>query len=198
VDRTPSIWQLLDGSLICTFATDEDGQLDIKCVFSYDGGATWTPTPRLIYSDGNNCARTSVRQFLNGEIVVAFVHVSGGLQQILLSKSLDNGQTWLSPYTVVGANAWRDNPSLFLAPSGELFCLFIGFLDETRQKLSLDRGETWIDFGNPILTHVAQEWRPSMALSDAGYLMFVVEDQTNNNIWAYTGLGHAVWQTLFI
>ncbi len=91
----PWVTALWDDILLCVFITDEDRtepdkpgtpppqlNMDVKCVWSTDGGRTWSRPAQTVYSDTHKCYMPGVgvlkRQAEEAEVLVLFLETEKG------------------------------------------------------------------------------------------------------------------------
>lgn len=91
----PWVTKLWDDTLLCVFITDEDRStpdkpgtpppllnMDVKCVWSTDGGRTWSRPAQTIYNDTHKCYMPGVgvlkRNAGEAEILVLFLETEKG------------------------------------------------------------------------------------------------------------------------
>jgi hypothetical protein len=83
---------------LATWLDAREGHSGVWMSRSKDGGKTWEPN-RPIYSDPTcPCCRTSVAVASDGTIYVAWRAIlPGDVRDVVVTKSLDGGQTWAKP-----------------------------------------------------------------------------------------------------
>lgn len=91
----PWVAKLWEDTLLCAFITDEDRKtpdkpgtpppylnMDVKCIWSTDGGRTWSRPAQTIYADTHKCYMPSVAVLKRGakeaEILVLFLETEKG------------------------------------------------------------------------------------------------------------------------
>jgi hypothetical protein len=87
-----------DGSLLATWLDAREGHSGVWMSRSRDGGRTWEHN-RPIYSDPTcPCCRTSVAVASDGTVYVAWRAIlPGDVRDVVVTKSVDGGQTWGAP-----------------------------------------------------------------------------------------------------
>ena len=98
-DRDPSVAQLPDGRLLCTFFTYAPPRIAVMTVESRDLGRTWDAQPRLV-REGFACS-TPVRVLPGGRLVLGVYSERQGERAfgaVLLSD--DGGTTWSEPVPI--------------------------------------------------------------------------------------------------
>ena len=68
---------------------------------STDGGKTWAPRVRVDMGEACPCCRTALATSKDGTLFMAWRHVfTGGIRDIVLARSSDQGATWSEPVRV--------------------------------------------------------------------------------------------------
>ena len=101
---------------------------------SADGGATWTPVARPLYTagttGGDGCYEPAAVQLPSGEVQLFFAnehgHAGDRSQEIDVMRSRDSGRTWTPPVAVTYRPGGRDGmPVPILSPDGQSILLAI-------------------------------------------------------------------------
>ena len=151
-DRHPSVIELADGTLLCSFFayTGPHDRCGTHVVRSFDGGQTWEKDacklPSPMGWDGTDGAWA---QMEDGSVLLAVyggVESVGGMSHIGLFRTKDSGETW-EMVSVVKCEHEMSEPGLALLPDGRLVLMT---RPEGDIAWSEDGGETWsspVSFG---------------------------------------------------
>ena len=156
-DRSPSIRELSDGTLICTFLTwpnDDAGSSDgnpskgvrVGFIRSFDGGDTWESEPRRlppVYMSESPGHEAPVVELADGTILQA-VHGwhqphRGGNARIGVFASKDRGEAWERRAEIASDHSLCE-PEIARLSDGTLVILT---RDEGDITWSTDNGHTW-------------------------------------------------------
>jgi Neuraminidase (sialidase) len=150
-DRDPSITQLKDGRLACTFFSlakpDKPGiphvGLGAFVVTSADGGQTWSP-PHGIAGRDYYCS-SPMRELSNGHLVLGLYHEQGGMPGGAVTTSEDGGKTWLKPVHIDGGEQkLAAETDVIELKDGRLYAALRGDGDQQMcWSASRDHGRTW-------------------------------------------------------
>jgi sialidase-1 len=159
-DRHPSLLELPDGTLLCTFFTYWGGDLrrdpvlahHVQLVRSFDGGRTWEQTPRRLPSSFLGEETDGPLLLLPDGAVMVAVNgppADGSPEQIAVLRSRDAGESW-EVLSTVRTDHELSEPSIACLPDGRLVMM-------ARPKgdicWSSDGGRTWSEpqtFGVPM------------------------------------------------
>lgn len=161
-DRDPSVVQLKDGRMACTFFTlkpKPDGQkgfdgLGSFIVTSADHGKTWEPEPRQI-AKGYYCS-SPVRELKNGRLALGLYREdkTGACGAAVFSE--DGGKTWGTPADIpTGGLRYDAETDLIELKDGSLFAALRG-AKHSGWSVSRDGGNRWSvaeQFGFPGHCH---------------------------------------------
>ena len=144
-DRDPSITQLRDGRLACTYFTREaTGEVDTWMVFSADASLTWSAPQRIA---AGYAVSSPVRQLKSGRLVLGIYSENESTHQAFgaVVRSDDAGQTWSAPAIIDNAGARLDaETDLIELNDGTLWAAQRGGSGAPmHQSLSRDGGVTW-------------------------------------------------------
>lgn len=144
-DVSPSIVQLMNGTILVVWQSTRTGNNDIFCRKSPDGGASWSSeTP--ITTDANEDRNPSVTQMEDGRIWVVWHSNRLGDNEVL-GKVYD-GLSW-SDYMRLTTNAQDDtNPSILQTIDGTLWLFWssppsVNARNDLYYKTLLNNGDTW-------------------------------------------------------
>ena len=101
-DRDPSVVQLEDGRILCTFftlPTDDSSSIQIttKITESSDGGKTWS-SPKTVYE--GYAVSSPIRVISNGSLLMPLYRQANNTAWGAVGISHDNGATWKTPVTI--------------------------------------------------------------------------------------------------
>lgn len=146
-DRDPSITQLRDGRLLCTFfslrATGEgkwDG-LGSHCVISTDGGKTYG-APQVINKD-YYCS-SPARELSDGTLVLGLYRETGDNANGAVTRSTDGGKTWSAAIDIDNGGLRLDaETDVIELKDGRLYAAQRTSKEPMRFSVSSDKGLTW-------------------------------------------------------
>ena len=101
-DRDPSVVQLEDGRILCTFftlPTDDSSstQITTKITESSDSGKTWS-SPKTVYE--GYAVSSPIRVLSNGSLLMPLYRQANNTAWGAVGISYDNGATWNTPVTI--------------------------------------------------------------------------------------------------
>lgn len=139
-----------NGDIVCAYYSDEDDYsiFEIKCKISKDGGATWGNTIDVLdYTTvvGDDYGAFQMVKDVNGTIILVAELTTGTDDKIVLTYSIDNGETWdptgprVQDLKSVGSVDLR-GPSIFLVDG---HCLICAYIDNTNDDLYVVRRGIW-------------------------------------------------------
>jgi len=145
-DRHPTILELDDGTLLCTFFTYQlPGVAQAKYVLSHDQGQTWSD-PMILPGNAAAFGNGSAIQLMDGSIVIA-ADQDSPKEGIAILRSTDRGESF-DLASVVETEHPQYEPTIAQLKNGQLVLI-------TRRKgdiyWSNDGGKTWTD---PVSTGV--------------------------------------------
>ena len=146
-DRDPSITQLRDGQLICTYFSlrgkpdkSWDG-LGSLAVTSSDGGKTWG-APQQISKD-YYCS-SPVRELSDGTLILGLYWEGGGDANGAVSRSTDGGKNWSAPIDIDNGGLRLDaEADVIELKDGRLYAAQRTEKEPMRFAISGDKGLTW-------------------------------------------------------
>jgi hypothetical protein len=169
----PEVLRLRSGRLLLFFNERPRGgahRFAIGLTVSADGGATWTPQPRVFEAGAtarSGCWEPAALQLPSGEIQLFFAneypYQETDEQEISLCRSLDDGKTWSAPQTISFRAGHRDGMPvpLLLADSGGIAVAIEdngltngGMLQPA--IVTSSRRENWR--GRPVDAHSPRRW----------------------------------------
>ncbi len=144
-DRDPSITQLSNGRLLCTFF-NRGGAFVLS---SRDAGETWSE-PVLL--GDRHAVSSPVRELSDGRLILGLYHERGGVANGAVVMSDDGGETWGDVVDIDNGGHYLDaETDVVELAGGELFAAMRG-----RERMwwsrSSDGGRTWslpVSFGTP-------------------------------------------------
>ncbi len=144
-DRDPSVTQLRDGRLVCTYFTREpSGAVDTWVTFSSDARLTWS-APRLVAK--GYAVSSPVRELSDGRLVLGIYSEDESTHQAFgaVIRSEDQGRTWSAPSVIDNAGARLDaETDLIELKDGTLWAAQRGGSGAAmHSSISRDRGATW-------------------------------------------------------
>jgi len=161
-DRDPSIAQLKDGRLICSFFSlqpkrgSKEGWIGLGSwmVSSSDGGKTWDMEPRQIAKD-YYCS-SPIRQLPDGRLMLGLYKELPDSACGAVTISTDGGQTWGQPIDIPNGGMRLDAETDTIAlKNGDIFAALRG-QNISAWSVSSDGGKTWSvakQFGFPGHCH---------------------------------------------
>jgi sialidase-1 len=142
-DRDPSVVQLEDGRILCTFFTLDPDESNVNRLIttmteSGDGGVTWT-TPETVYA--GYAVSSPIRILSNGTLLMPLYRQAEGTAWGAVGISYDQGGTWSSPVTIP-RNGFRLDAETDIIErlDGTLYAIQ---RYEMCYSVSDDNGETW-------------------------------------------------------
>ena len=146
-DRDPSITQLKDGRLMCSYfamtgtATDYNGTL---IVTSKDAGRSWSQPQRIAEKHG--CS-SPVRELADGRLILG-VYSENAKEDVasgVVTFSDDDGGNWTPPIVIDNAGAYLDaETDIIELKDGSLYAALRGGKGaQMHWSISKDRGRTW-------------------------------------------------------
>jgi hypothetical protein len=148
-DRDPSVTQLKDGRLTCSFFTLKpkpgggqgyDG-LGSFWVASADGGKTWETEPRQLAA-GYYCS-SPIRELADGRLALGLYKQDGTGACGAVTFSGDGGATWGAPVDIpTGGLSYEAETDLIERKDGSLFAALRGQA-HSGWSVSRDGGQTW-------------------------------------------------------
>ncbi|MCC6795331.1 MAG: exo-alpha-sialidase [Candidatus Hydrogenedentes bacterium] len=145
-DRDPSVVQLSDGRLMCSFFSlrkKADGGyrgLGSYVSESGDAGKTWS-TPRII---STYYCSAPIRELKNGNLVLGLYQDEGGDAWGAVTISTDKGATWSRPYDIPNGGLRLDaETDVIELKDGALYAAQRTEKESMRFSKSTDGGKTW-------------------------------------------------------
>ena len=159
-NHAANLMPLGDGSLGCVwFGGTQEGMADISIHFSrlVKGAETWSATTRLIDDPTRSEQNPILFPAPGGRLWLLYTSQKGGNQDTAIVRcrtSLDNGQTWSAPQTLIGdAGTFVRQPLHITADGAWLLPTFAcrtrpgekwtGTHDTSAVRISEDQGRTW-------------------------------------------------------
>ena len=146
-DRDPSITQLRDGRLLCTYFSlraKGDGKWDglgSHLIESKDAGKTWS-APRVL-SSSYYCS-SPVRELTDGTLILGLYKEQGSNANGAVTRSTDGGKTWSTPIDIDNGGLRLDaETDVIELKDGRLFAAQRTEKESMRHAISGDRGLTW-------------------------------------------------------
>ena len=147
-DISPSIVQLMNGTIFVAWQSEGQENADIFCKTSSNGGASWSNATQLT-TDSNSDRSPSVTQTQDGRIWVSW-HSNRFEDNEVFYKIYD-GLSW-SNYVRRTTNTNEDtNPSILQSLDGTMWLFWssrvplIGETSDLYYKMSFDNGDTWTE-----------------------------------------------------
>jgi len=148
-DRDPSIVQLKDGRLACSFFTLKANPDALRgfdgmgsfLVTSADGGATWATEPQQIST--NYYCSSPVRELMDGRLALGLYAETAEGATGAVTFSEDGGATWGQPVDIpTGGLRYDAETDVIERSDGSLFAALRG-QDYSGWSVSTDGGTTW-------------------------------------------------------
>lgn len=142
-DRDPSISQLSDGRLLCTYFTYANGQgQGTYLIQSNDAGGTWSAPQQL---SAGYYVSSPVRQLSSGRLALGTYSESSGVAHGAVTLSDDGGTTWTAPIDIPNpSEAYLDaETDLIELTSGNLWAVQRSSHSPAQFSTSDDGGSTW-------------------------------------------------------
>jgi hypothetical protein len=183
-----------NGDLVWAYYTDAEsaGDIEIKCVRSINGGATWGSAIDVIDHSGNDFFYPSIVLDTNGDLYIAAEEDSGDTK-VVYSKSVDNGVTWGTTTDLKSLGGVDLSlPSLTMVNGNEIWCPYV---DITNNDGDYVRRGFWEAYsGNAAAVPVSgnkQELCCSVDLAWRGY------SGISGDIWTFeNGYQYAMENTI--
>jgi sialidase-1 len=144
-DRDPSIAQLSDGRLFCTYFTYANGQgQGTYLIQSGNAGATWS-TPQQL--SAGYYTSSPVRQLSSNRLALGTYSESNGVAHGAVTLSDDGGTTWTTPIDIPNpSGAYLDaETDLIELTTGSLWAVQRSSHSSAQFSTSNDDGSTWSD-----------------------------------------------------
>jgi hypothetical protein len=158
---------------------------------SIDGGRTWATPVSLVEGPGHDKPSIAADPEDPCAVYVGWTHFMSGGDQLLLSRTIDCGETWTEPHVMQTSTSNPGGVQFVVLPSGPLLMFYkAGGL---YVKPSADRGATWPGEPTLIGNTTSLSFRPVMP-DEATFVRGGIFDVAVDR-----GTGHltAVWQNLF-
>ncbi|MDA3925668.1 MAG: sialidase family protein [Kiritimatiellae bacterium] len=148
-DRDPSVVQLKDGRLACTFFTLKPNPKEKRgfeglgsfIVTSADGGKTWETEPRQVCK-GYYCS-SPIRELADGRLALGIYRQDSKEACGAVTFSKDGGKTWCPPIDIpTGGLRYEAETDLIELKDGSLFAALRG-QKHSGWSVSKDGGRTW-------------------------------------------------------
>ena len=147
---------------------------------STDGGSTWTPGEKLIWTSANS-RRPSIAVDGNGHLHVVCRENTPGNWEIYYKKSTDGGTTWSAGRRLTWTSGDSVDPDIVMDSSGDVHvvwsCLESGAGGFIAYKKSTDGGATWTSaqrltwvLGLPSLPVIAADSSDNLHLGFYSYI----------------------------
>lgn len=144
-DRDPSITQLPNGKLLCTYFTYANGQTQgVYLTQSSDLGTTWSSPSLLVMTP--YAVSSPVRRLAGGRLALGLYSEGGGVAHGAVALSDDSGTTWTTANIPNTSGAYLDaETDLIELKNGNLWAIERSSNSPARYSLSTDLGQTWSD-----------------------------------------------------
>ena len=153
---------------------------------STDGGANWTTTRRITWTEGST-GHPAISVDPSGHLHVVWDDSTPGSAAIYYKKSEDGGETWTASRRITWAADDARYPVLGIDSSGHLHVAWEDYLTgpgEICYKKSEDGGTTWTASKRLTWTSGGSH-DPDIAVGSSGLLYVVWEDSTPGNYEIY-------------
>jgi sialidase-1 len=144
-NRDPSIAQLPNGLLLCTYFNYLNGGQGTYLVKSNDSGATWSsPEP---FAPAPYYVSSPVRQLSSGRLLTPLYYEGNGVAHGAVTISDNGGETWSAPIDIPNSsNAYLDaETDIIQLKNGNLWAIQRSSHSPARFSVSADDGNTWND-----------------------------------------------------
>jgi Neuraminidase (sialidase) len=146
-DRDPSIVQLKNGTLLCTYFSLRKSEtrpyegLGSWLIASKDGGKTWSE-PRII--SPTYYVSSPVRELADGALILGLYRETGEDANGAVTRSLDGGATWSAPIDIDNGGLRLDAETDVIAlKDGRLYAAQRTQKESMRFSISKNMGLTW-------------------------------------------------------
>lgn len=146
-DRDPSITQLRDGRLLCTYFSlraKEGGGWDGLGSFlveSSDAGLSWSAPKQVAV---NYYCSSPARELSDGTLVLGLYREGGGDANGAVTRSTDGGKTWSKPIDINNGGLRLDaETDVIELKDGRLYAAQRTEKEPMRFSISSDKGLTW-------------------------------------------------------
>jgi hypothetical protein len=163
---------------------NSEARLHVYLVRSTDYGETWSK-PAIRIDDGRVADHRCISLQVAPSGLYAVWWMKGpGMDNIVFSKSTDEGETWSRPVIQVdhiGSGLWSENPDLAIGEDGTLYVTWIRWnvygdaQTDVFFGISTDDGQTWT---NPSV-RVSDVWQDAQEDPQ----LILCTDQTVNIVW---------------
>jgi prepilin-type N-terminal cleavage/methylation domain-containing protein/prepilin-type processing-associated H-X9-DG protein len=147
-DRDPSITQLPDGTLLCSYFNYSNETFQgAKLVRSSDMGVTWS-TPQSL-TPNSYAVSSPVRRLSNGRLVLGlyYENIAAGIAHGAVTLSDDSGTTWTAPIKLPNPSGkYLDaETDVIQRKDGKLWAIQRSSHSPAQYSTSSDLGNTWSD-----------------------------------------------------
>lgn len=142
-DRDPSIVQLKDGRLLCTFFhSAKDNWRGTLITISHDNARTWSEPQKL--TPANYFCSTPIRVLSSGRLILPLYKYADGIANGAVMVSDDEGMTWSRAIDIDSAGQFLDaETDIIELTDGRLYAVERGRNTQMHFAISSDKGQTW-------------------------------------------------------
>ncbi len=115
----PSIIETQDGKIWLVYQSDRNGNYDIFCMISSDGGLSWSSSFQLTY-DLRHDSAPSITQNLDGKIWVVWQRKYTASNNDLVYRTYD-GSSWSAEARLTESSTWDMSPSITWTYNGTVW-----------------------------------------------------------------------------
>ncbi len=108
------------GHLYIVWEDDTPGNTEIYFKSSGDGGATWSASKRLTWTEGDSWFPSLSIEYLSGDLHLIWSDATPGYPELYYKGSADGGATWSASKRLTWNSGTSETPVVSIDPSGNI------------------------------------------------------------------------------